>query len=291
MGEEAKYLETARADRSVWLMKCPPVVSRAWQAATAASSSSSDAGAGSNPVVAKVVLSLDLLSSEEPSLKFKMELAQTNTGNTPKSYSLNMFQDFVPMCVFSESNQDWAITDSLATGKLSCEGKVEHKFDMEPHSDNLVNYGKLCRERTQKSMVKARQVQVLDNDHGMSMRPMPGMVGLIPSGSKEKKKQTPTKPSDVKRTRRDRRELENIIFKLFERQPNWSLKALVQETDQPEGRSLRWGSSPSYPLPANRQFLKEILNDLCMYNKRGPNQGTHELKPEYKKSTEDTDAA
>jgi hypothetical protein len=34
-----------------------------------------------------------------------MELAQTDTGNTPKSYSLNMFQDFVPMCVFSESNQ------------------------------------------------------------------------------------------------------------------------------------------------------------------------------------------
>ncbi|OEL25401.1 hypothetical protein BAE44_0013582 [Dichanthelium oligosanthes] len=238
MGEEAKYLETARADRSVWLMKCPPVVSRAWQAASA--SSSSDA-ANPNPVVAK----------------FKMELAQTNTGNTPKSYSLNMFQDFVPMCVFSESNQ----------GKLSCEGKVEHKFDMEPHSDNLVNYGKLCRERTQKYMVKPRQVQVLDNDHGMSMRPMPGMVGLIPSGSKvfhhivdlnhviglhlelsiitshecifffvcqEKKKQTPTKPSDVKRTRRDRTEMENIIFKLFERQPNWALKALVQETDQPE---------------------------------------------------------
>jgi hypothetical protein len=38
--------------------------------------------------------------------QFKMELAQTNNaGNTPKSYSLNMFQDFVPMCVFSESNQ------------------------------------------------------------------------------------------------------------------------------------------------------------------------------------------
>jgi hypothetical protein len=40
-----------------------------------------------------------------------------------------------------------------------------------------------------------------------------------------------------------------------------------------------------------QQFLKEILNDLCVYNKRGPNQGTHELKPEYKKSTGDADAA
>lgn len=38
-------------------------------------------------------------------LQFKMEMAQTDSGNTPRSYSLNMFKDFVPMCVISESNQ------------------------------------------------------------------------------------------------------------------------------------------------------------------------------------------
>ncbi|KAF0919151.1 hypothetical protein E2562_028451 [Oryza meyeriana var. granulata] len=258
MAEEAKNLETARADRSVWLMKCPTVVSRAWQEAATAAASSSDAAAGANPnpnpVVAKVIVSLDPLRSEEQQLQFKMEMAQTGKGNTPKSYSLNMFKDFLPMCVFSESNE----------GKLACEGKVGHKFDMEPHSDNLVDYGKLCRERTEKSMIKNRKLMVLVNDNGMSMRPLPGL--------QKEKKPLPVKPSDMKRTRRDRRELENILFKLFERQPNWSLKNLMQETDQPE------------------QFLKEILNDLCFYNKRGPNQGTHELKPEYKKSTEDADA-
>jgi hypothetical protein len=37
--------------------------------------------------------------------QFKMEMAQTDSGNIPKNYSLNMFQDFVPMCVFSESKQ------------------------------------------------------------------------------------------------------------------------------------------------------------------------------------------
>lgn len=37
----------------------------------------------------------------------------------------------------------------------------------------------------------------------------------------------------MKRTRRDRGELEDIMFKLLERQPNWALKQLVQETDQP----------------------------------------------------------
>ncbi|CAO1946147.1 unnamed protein product, partial [Urochloa humidicola] len=96
MAEEVKSLETARAERPVWLMKCPTVVSRAWQEAAAAAITTSNPEAGGanpnpNPVVAK----------------FKMEMAQANNGNTPKSYSLNMYNDFVPMCIFSESNQGW----------------------------------------------------------------------------------------------------------------------------------------------------------------------------------------
>ncbi|RVX15016.1 hypothetical protein CK203_008034 [Vitis vinifera] len=50
-------LETGKAERSVWLMKCPLAVSKSWQ-----SHSSSE----SQPV-AKVVLSLDPLRSEDPS--------------------------------------------------------------------------------------------------------------------------------------------------------------------------------------------------------------------------------
>lgn len=34
-----------------------------------------------------------------------MEMAGAEGGNVPKSYSLNMFKDFVPMSVFSETNQ------------------------------------------------------------------------------------------------------------------------------------------------------------------------------------------
>ncbi|OVA20377.1 Transcription initiation factor IIF [Macleaya cordata] len=251
-GGGSNNLETMKADRSVWLMKCPLVVSKSWQAHSA----------DPHPV-AKVVLSVDPLRTEDPSsVQFTMELAGTESPNMPKNYTLNMFKDFVPMCIFSETNQ----------GKVSIEGKVEHKFDMKPHNDNIEEYGKLCRERTNKSMIKSRQIQVIDNDRGAHMRPMPGMVGLITSTSKEKKKATPIKGSDMKRTRRDRGELEDIMFKLFERQPNWALKQLVQETDQPA------------------QFLKEILNELCVYNKRGANQGTYELKPEYKKSAENADA-
>lgn len=71
-------------------------------------------------------------------------------GNFPAFFLLFLFE-----WSFGSSG-----SDLFVAGKLSCEGKVEHKFDMEPHSDNLANYGKLCRERTQKYMVKSRQVQV-----------------------------------------------------------------------------------------------------------------------------------
>ena len=49
---------------------------------------------------------------------------------------------------------------SFCTGKLACEGKVENKFDMKPHRENLMDYGKLCRERTNMSMVKPRKTEV-----------------------------------------------------------------------------------------------------------------------------------
>lgn len=48
----------------------------------------------------------------------------------------------------------------IIIGTLSVEGYILDKFDMKPHNENLENYGKLCRERTQKSM-KSRKIQVL----------------------------------------------------------------------------------------------------------------------------------
>lgn len=41
------------------------------------------------------------------------------------------------------------------------EGKILNKFDMRPHDENIENYRKLCRERTNKYMKKGRQIQVL----------------------------------------------------------------------------------------------------------------------------------
>ncbi|XP_044509557.1 general transcription factor IIF subunit 2-like [Mangifera indica] len=242
------FIDTRQAERIMYLMKCPALVSRSLQPP------SSD---GSSRHVAKLIISIDPLQPEEDKTppQFSMEFLGSESGFAPKHYAMDMAAEpgkFTPMCAFSESTQ----------GKISCEGKILNKLDMRPIHDNMDNYRKLCRERTKKYTTKSRQIQVIDNDTGSHMRPMPGMI--IPTGFTEKRK-APTKGSEMKRTRRDRGEMEDIMFKLFERQSNWTLRQLIQETDQPE------------------QFLKDILKELCVYNNKGTNQGSYELKPEYKK--------
>ncbi|CAN6710475.1 unnamed protein product [Malus baccata var. baccata] len=252
-----RLLETKGASIPLWLMKTPPRVSRClkpdFSAATAAASASDQQQ--SSPPVAKVVFCLDPITK---TTEFTMELAATESENVPKCYALEMTKNKIPMSVFAESSQ----------GTLSVEGHILYKLDMKPHNENLENYGKLCRERTKKSM-KSRKIQVMNNDNGAHMRPRPGMmIGFVSPGPSEKKKM-PTKGSDMKRTRKDRGEMEDIMFNLFEQKPNRTLRQLIQETNQPE------------------QFLKDILKDLCVYNNKGANQGTYELKPEYRKSVEE----
>ncbi|KAK4724490.1 hypothetical protein R3W88_027269 [Solanum pinnatisectum] len=254
-------LDTRNADRRVWLMKCPTVVSRFFEQHQHPTSGENDISFNSAKPVAKVTVVVDPLIAND-STQFTMELAGTASGNMRTHYSMDMSTDFIPMSIFSESGQ----------GRVSVEGKIYHKFDMKPHHENIENYGKLCRERTNKYMAKSRQIQVIDNDNAKHMRPMPGFFATKASGSAAEKKKVPSKGLEMKRTRRDRDEMEEIMFKLFERQSNWTLKQLVHETDQPE------------------QFMKDMLKLLCIYNNKGAHQGTYELKPEYKRTEDKTDS-
>ncbi|CAN4081149.1 unnamed protein product [Withania somnifera] len=265
------HLETRNADRRVWLMKCPIVVSRFFEhsssSSTPLSSSENDLSFVSPGFVAKVTVVIDPLLADDAT-QFTMELAGTSSGNMPTHYSMDMSTDFIPMSIFSES----------ALGRLSVEGKIYHKFDMKPLHENIESYGKLCRDRTNKYMTKNRQIQVIDNDNAKHMRPMPGLFATKASGSADKKK-VQSKSLEMKRTRRDRDEMEEIMFKLFERQPNWTLKQLVHETDQPE-----------VCLCLLRQFLKDMLKLLCIYNNKGAHQGTYEPKPQYKRLEDKADS-
>jgi hypothetical protein len=52
------------------------------------------------------------------------------------------------------------------------------------------------------------------------------------------KKASVAKAPETKRIRIERAELEDLVFKLYEQQPYWTLKNLVAETQQPEVQTL-----------------------------------------------------
>ncbi|KAL2555514.1 Transcription initiation factor IIF [Forsythia ovata] len=277
-------LEASNAERHVWLMKCPPIVSRAMQnnhlppPPPCSADGAKDPITNSGPTVSKVTISVDPLlpNNDFSSTQYAMELGGNTHGNIPKCYSMNMSTDFVPMSVFSESSHDEVVTLSICAenrqrskfqGELSVEGKVYHKFNMRPHDENIEDYEKLFRERNNKYMATTRKTQTstfaLQFIDGKHMKPIPKTVDSKPSGPADREKM-PEKELKMRRTRKDPEEMEQILLKLFERQPKWTLKQLILETDQPE------------------QFLKEMLKLLCVYNYKGADQGTYEIKPEYK---------
>ncbi|XP_057832200.1 uncharacterized protein LOC131042887 [Cryptomeria japonica] len=128
--DASSILDTSKAERSVWLMKCPQVVARAWK----------EYGDAGQPL-AKITVSVDPLktndypadikvvdpaapatlnkkaevdetssakqrkSAQSNKSEFMMELMANGSATAPKSYSLNMSADIVPMCVLLETSQ------------------------------------------------------------------------------------------------------------------------------------------------------------------------------------------
>lgn len=80
--------------------------------------------------------------------------------------------------------------------------------------------------------------------------------------------------AERKTERREKSVVQDLLFQAFAKKPNYTLKELVAITKQPVN-----------------YLKKEILSEICVYNKRGKNKATYELKPEYKTDvqiTEDT---
>eukprot|EP00850_Spirogloea_muscicola_P023680 SM000377S13801 [mRNA] locus=s377:37146:39333:- [translate_table: standard] len=243
-------LDVSRADHGIWLLKAPAAIAEQWRKSAAAALGG---GGGRGVEVGRLRLSFDL--DDPSSRKYTLELKRANDVPGPRQFLLHP-TDAVPIHVFSESEE-----------KVVVEGKVEHKFDLQTGSADSQDYRALVRSRFEVANKPKRVIQMLGDEKGPSTQPAP-LTTPLPISKAPKRLPAGVKVSDMKRVRMDRDQLEARMFALFERQANWNLKQLTEATDQPTA------------------FLKDIINDLCVYNKRGVNQGTYELKPEYKRKTE-----
>uniref|UniRef100_M4BT53 Uncharacterized protein n=1 Tax=Hyaloperonospora arabidopsidis (strain Emoy2) TaxID=559515 RepID=M4BT53_HYAAE len=129
------------------------------------------------------------------------------------------------------------------SGRMAVEGTVKNSCTIMAQRND--QYSKMCKQRLIKSMVKTRIVQPLED---------------LPRVKKARIQFTIEKPDPDA----DEDELKNLVFHHFEEREYWPLKELNFHCRQPES------------------FLKEVLKEICIYHRKGPNKSCYELKPQYK---------
>nr|KAG5699075.1 hypothetical protein BaRGS_017758 [Batillaria attramentaria] len=85
-------------------------------------------------------------------------------------------------------------------------------------------------------------------------------IVLLQSVIEEKRQ----KKEQEKRSRLDKDKVMDMLFAAFEKHQYYNVKDLVGITKQ--------------PIP----YLKEILQEICVYNMKAPHKNMWELKPEYR---------
>ncbi|KAI7857493.1 transcription initiation factor IIF, beta subunit-domain-containing protein [Circinella umbellata] len=180
-------------------------------------------------------------------------LPESDTDPIPHEYSIHIPQgEVMNKYVFSQSEH----------GVKSINGTVHHECSATP--TQFEPYRGIMRKRVLDAGTPQRTVQVL----GQNNQPVfvPGASNAMQSTGfsdfiQSKKQKTDNKE---KATRMPRNELMDVLFAAFERYPYWSFKGIVEHTKQPS------------------QYLKEVLQEICILNKRGPYASNYQLKPEYK---------
>ncbi|KAI9301649.1 transcription initiation factor IIF, beta subunit-domain-containing protein [Cunninghamella echinulata] len=175
----------------------------------------------------------------------------------PKEYTIKITP--------GEVNNRYIFTENENGGNLLLrriiQGKVHHDCTATP--SEFSDYRNIVRKRVADAEMPQRTVQVLGQDNqpvfvpgASSSLQNDGFSDFVPSKK--------TKVDKEKATRMPRNELMDVLFAAFDKYPYWSFKGILEHTNQPT------------------QYLKEVLTEICILNKRGPYAGNYQLKPEFK---------
>ena len=184
-------------------------------------------------------------------------------GDLPLEYQLQLNRCEQSMYVFAAEDGECASTGidpyhaNPNAHAIAVEGRVEYECNLKPVLNDA--YRQVMRRREENANRPKRTIRVLEESERHQ-------IGLIPHVREQDllaRRKMRFEP-DLRRERLPREEVTDILFRAFERTTHWSFKALVDHTKQPSS------------------FLKEILNDIAIYNTRGPYKNFYELKSEYK---------
>uniref|UniRef100_A0A061S5P8 Transcription initiation factor TFIIF subunit beta n=1 Tax=Tetraselmis sp. GSL018 TaxID=582737 RepID=A0A061S5P8_9CHLO len=253
----SSQLETTEAERPVWLVKVPKFLAAKWK-------ETAESG-GPGAKLGTIRFQSAQLQPSETAVpeNFTLSLPEGTEG-VPLAYQISQLGDGQEHTHVFSSDPDEGLSVS---GKVVCRFDAHAQRSMTENNPWETNWGsvtidpaycKLSRERYEAANRKTRTLQMTD-----------GRRDRFAHLKRQQKPKRPaetlrgSRPSETKRVRMEKDELEKLLFSLFEKRPNWSLSDLVEATDQPQA------------------WLKEILLQVAVLNKKGNVKGSYALKPEY----------
>ncbi|XP_054887882.1 general transcription factor IIF subunit 2-like [Poeciliopsis prolifica] len=176
--------------------------------------------------------------------------AVTSAGE--KEESLQAPREY-PFTMHTVGAQTMAVFSQTDTDEVSLEGTVVHRAECRiVVSDSYMKVKRLQVE----SVKPQRLVQQLDRAVATVFKPVANHNFNL---EYEKKKK-----SEGKMVRADRQQVLDLLFSAFEKHQYYSFKDLVDITKQPV------------------TYLKEIMREIGVCNRKGAHKSTWELKPEYR---------
>jgi len=255
-------LDLENSHRGVWLVKVPKYISDRWEKAAA------------NTEVGK--LRINKIPGQKPDVNFtladsicapvaglsefdKNALVRNSSTSMqiPKEHKFKVSGIAAQtLGVFSHTSVDQE-TDK-GGDKLIVEGKVVQRAECCPNNGTL--YSQIKKEAIGKAGKPVREMQRLDK-HVKTFKPIANHAANL---EHERRKKT-----DGKKMRDDKDKVQEILFALFEKHQYYNIKDLAHETRQPMA------------------YLREILNEVCVYSVKPPHRNMWELKPEYRHYKQD----
>ncbi|KAJ3158116.1 hypothetical protein HDU86_003068 [Geranomyces michiganensis] len=247
LADEDDELRLDEADTELWLVKVPNFLAEKWAEVAA---DDLELGTVEVPI---------LPAGQDPhrnTARIRLP-EQPWAAEMPKDYTLPFRPPQRGFAFTVNSNSD---RPQGIVGKITREGAIAPVVDRA--------YKNLMAVRTKTIDMKKRSIQKHDpkvdgQTHSHTfIKPINNVVKDPRSFGLNKKT-----PQQDKKERLDKQDLINLIFTAFEKYAHWNFKGLADRTQQP----LAW--------------LKEVLNEVAVLNRRGPYVGLYELKPEFKGST------
>lgn len=207
-----------------------------------------------NPKTGRQFMSIFVPSERDPSVL--------------EEYKLDMVQEAVKnQYVIAEMDKEPSNPANRAKTTIMS-GRLTHEVNVRPTYN--ADYSGRMRARVAAATEPTRQIKRIEDSMGGAR----GNINMLSSGANQRtssfdslvrtsKSRTPGQPIE-RFTRMAKNQLFDQLFALFKEKPHWSVKDLRLRTEQPES------------------YLKEVLPEIAMQHKSGPQNGLWELLQNYK---------